>query len=385
MDVRIVLNLRPGTHRDQHRGTAAGNHVHRLQGARVRPVGVLDDEEQRTLLGEVPDPVRRIARRCGNLPHHIPEWVQWAQRRPTAAQNRQDGEPTRPELVAELEKKPGLADPGLTRHQRESSRAGFDGRPMLVQPRPCFRPRHEPAERTGFESVTRPAAPEHRERGNRVGDALESEGAERFQHEKPGDQSGRVAADDDLARIARRLEPRRHVRNLTPHVGQAVLAARRHSRDKHFAGVHPGPRPEFADAQSGWELGTQDLDGRHDVQGRRQRFPTRRLRRLGIAKVGNRPITLELRDHASVRGDDLGDPVLVRVEHLVPVLGIERRRELGRPDEVGEHHGQLPSLRSLRRGRHGTHDAARRAAPPGRQSLRRTCAIYVCPGRSNRP
>ncbi len=82
-----------------------------------------------------------------------------------------------------------------------------------------------------------------------------------------------------------------------------------------------------------------------------QRVAARRLLGLGVAEVRDGPIALELRDDTALRGDDGGYPVLVRVEDLVPVLGIERRCQVRRADEVREHHRQLASLGGVGRGR----------------------------------
>ena len=77
------------------------------------------------------------------------------------------------------------------------------------------------------------------------------------------------------------------------------------------------------DADLGQDATWCAFAGRRKLIAQRPRWPPRcpgpptalpdsgRLRRLGIAKVGNCAITLELRDDATVRGDDLGDPVLV--------------------------------------------------------------------------
>ena len=84
----------------------------------------------------------------------------------------------------------------------------------------------------------------------------------------------------------------------------------------------------------------------------RQGVAARRLLSLGIAEIGHRTVPLELCDHAAVRGDDGGDPVLVGVQHVVPVLRVQGRRKVGRPDKISEHHGELAPLGCLSCRRH---------------------------------
>ncbi len=83
-----------------------------------------------------------------------------------------------------------------------------------------------------------------------------------------------------------------------------------------------------------------------------QGVAARRLLGLGIAEIGHRTVPLELCDHPAVRGDDGGDPVLVGVQHVVPVLRVEGGRKVRRPDKIGEHHGELAPLGCLSCRRH---------------------------------
>ena len=106
---------------------------------------------------------------------------------------------------------------------------------------------------------------------------------------------------------------------------------------------------------------TMSLD---DGDARRQSVAARRLQRLGIAEVGDGPVALELGDDPAVRRHDRRDAVLVRVQHVVPILGIERGRQLGRADEVREHHRQLAPLRGVGRTGHRRRPRSSSAAGP---------------------
>ena len=100
---------------------------------------------------------------------------------------------------------------------------------------------------------------------------------------------------------------------------------------------------------SGGSSPTQPHDVLDDGQARFEGIAARGFLGLGVAEIGNGPVTLELGDHPAVRRDDRRHAVLIGVEDVVPVLGIEGGRQLGRANEVGEHHRQLPPLGRCRR------------------------------------
>ena len=166
--------------------------------------------------------------------------------------------------------------------------------------------------------------------------------------------------------------------------GSRSCPAGRDGCDQYFACVDAGPRLQVADPQRRRELGPESHDVVDDLHAGHEGVTARRLLGLGIAEVGESAVTLELSDHAAVRRDDCGDAVLVGVQHLVPVLRIERGREIGRTDEVGEHDRQLASLGPLGRWGHPTVPVTGHPgqAPVPRRS-RRTGQIYVRPGRSD--
>ena len=83
------------------------------------------------------------------------------------------------------------------------------------------------------------------------------------------------------------------------------------------------------------------------------------LVRRGPAEIGQHAVAHELGDVAVEAGDLAGHSVLVGVEDLAHLLGVEPRAERGRADEVDEHHGELPplGLQSRRRGGLGIREA----------------------------
>ena len=64
-----------------------------------------------------------------------------------------------------------------------------------------------------------------------------------------------------------------------------------------------------------------------------------------IAEVGQRTVTEVSGDVTAQVVDDLGAAVLVGEEDLAQVLRVEPRRQVGRADQVAEHHRHLAPLR----------------------------------------
>ncbi len=257
--------------------------------------------------------------------------------------------------------------------------------PILLEPHCRLGARNERGERPGLEAVPRTTALQDAVGRHGMPDPLQRQRAERLQFEEACNELGRVAADDNLARLARSLKPGCHVRNLAPHVGQPVLAARRHGRHQHLARVDADAGLEVVDAQVGRKLAAEPHDVVDDGDSGRQRVPTRRFQGLRIAEVRDGPVSLELGNHAAVRGDDRRHAVLVRVQHVVPILGIECGGQLRRADEIREHHGQLAPLSGVGRTHRAASIVGRAGWTPGPPRRRRTLQIYVCPGRDGSP
>ncbi len=66
--------------------------------------------------------------------------------------------------------------------------------------------------------------------------------------------------------------------------------------------------------------------------------------RLRPAEIGKHPVTQELRDVTPVARHRPSHRVLVTPHHIAQVLGIEFPRQLGRSDQIAEHHRDLPAL-----------------------------------------
>ena len=72
---------------------------------------------------------------------------------------------------------------------------------------------------------------------------------------------------------------------------------------------------------------------------------------LGVPEVDHHPVTDELGDVPSVGRHHVGADALVRPENVAHRLRVGRAAHRRRPDDVGEHDGELAALAGLRRGR----------------------------------
>ncbi len=243
----------------------------------------------------------------------------------------------------------------------------------------------KPASGFASETVTDGAAAQDDVPRRRLRDALEREQTERLQVEVAADELCRVAADHHLAGRALRLQTRRDVRYLSPHVGRPVLAPGRDRCDHDLARVDADAGLELGEPELGWELAGELRHLLDDLEPGVHRVAARRLDRDGIPEVDHGPVTLELRHHAAVGADDGGDAVLVGVEHVAPVLGVHGRRQRGRTGQVREDDRQLPPLvgpdlhREGRAGRRDRHHASHRSACPSPLEGADTDEIYVQP------
>src|SRR5262249_28228621 len=66
--------------------------------------------------------------------------------------------------------------------------------------------------------------------------------------------------------------------------------------------------------------------------------------RLRITEIDQHAVAHVSGDEAIEPGDDFGDGAVVGGDDLAQILWIESRRQLGRADEVAEHHRQLPAF-----------------------------------------
>jgi hypothetical protein len=63
-----------------------------------------------------------------------------------------------------------------------------------------------------------------------------------------------------------------------------------------------------------------------------------------IAEIGQHAVAHVLGDKAAAASDDLGDAAVIGADDRAQILRVEPRRQRGRPDQVAEHHRQLPPL-----------------------------------------
>ena len=66
--------------------------------------------------------------------------------------------------------------------------------------------------------------------------------------------------------------------------------------------------------------------------------------RLRIAEINENAVAHVPGDEAIEPGDDFADRTVICADDLTQILGIEPSRELGRTDQIAEHHRQLPAL-----------------------------------------
>jgi hypothetical protein len=66
--------------------------------------------------------------------------------------------------------------------------------------------------------------------------------------------------------------------------------------------------------------------------------------RSRVAEIDQDAVAHVVGDEAVEPGDDLGDGAMIGGEDLAQILGIEPRREPGRPYQIAEHHRELPSF-----------------------------------------
>ena len=239
------------------------------------------------------DPGGGLLRRGGDPTHDLAERLQRAEGTTPAAQDGGDGVATRRHLAS--------------RTRGASATCRFPALPTTRMSRPgppsawlqCSWS-HATASGRGTNPVSGRASRRCRalpplqdaEGRHRMGDAFQRQRAERLQLEETRHQIGGVAADHDLARLPRRLQAGRHVGNLAPDIGQALLPSRGDGGNQHLARVDARPRLQVADAQFGREFPTQPHDVLDDGQARLEGVAARGLLGLGVAEIGDGPVAL---------------------------------------------------------------------------------------------
>ena len=62
---------------------------------------------------------------------------------------------------------------------------------------------------------------------------------------------------------------------------------------------------------------------------------------LGIAEIGQHPVTHVLGDEPAGLGDEIGTAAVINSDRLAQILGVEARGECCRAHQIAEHHGEL--------------------------------------------
>ena len=162
--------------------------------------------------------------------------------------------------------------------------------PLLLAATPPWRARaHEAGERLRLQTVTDGAAAQDDVPRRRLRHALEREQTERLQVEVAADELRRVAADHHLAGRTLRLQTRRDVRYLSPHVGRPFLAPGRDRCDHDLARVDADAGLELGESELGWQLAGELRHLLDDLESGVHRVAARRLDRDRDTRSRPRP------------------------------------------------------------------------------------------------
>ena len=176
----------------------------------------------------------------------------------------------------------------------------------------------------------------HPEAADGLAEALERSRAEIVDIEQAAEQASRAFGDDDPFGRGQLLQARGEVRRLADHRFLRGRPAADEIADDHGPGGDPDPRGQGARVRG--------MQTAHRLDRRKAR-PDRALGlvfvRPGPAKIGHDPVTHELGDMSFEAGDLVGHRVLVGVDDLAHLLGVEPRAERRRAHEVDEHHREL--------------------------------------------
>ena len=183
---------------------------------------------------------------------------------------------------------------------------------------------------------------------DRLCEALDRVPAQVLQAEPVADQPPRRGAYDDAARISEALQPRGEIGR----IADDRLLLRGASSDNiardDESGRDPDPHGELFAGP-----GLQAPYGFGDVQSRMDRTRRIVLVRAGKAEGRQNPVAKEFRDKAVIARQHARAGVLIGMEDLTHVLGIEPGRQRGRADEIAEHDGELAPLGGVGAGRRG--------------------------------
>ena len=248
-----------------------------------------------------------------------------------------------PHVLAQLVDDATLADARLAADHGELAGAAGGRSPRAhQQPHLGVPPdqRRETTATNGIDAGLGVGLAEHDKDIQRPVDTLERRGAHRLDRDESLDEGERAATDDDLARFGEGLQTRRNVRRLTDDIGTETRRAGTHLADDDETGVHSDAGIQIVHLQLVPEL----VDGVDHARRRPDRLPGIVLVGRRKAEVGDNAVTQIVGDEAIVGGDDLDAAILIGAHHATQVLGIEPTGHRRRSDEIGEHHGEVPTL-----------------------------------------
>ena len=176
--VRVVGDLWSGAHQYQNRRAPASDHVHRFQRAGVRPVCVLDHQQDRPRACQILDPGSGFLRGGGDVTHHLTERLERAQRAAATTEDRGDGAPLLGQFGTELEEESRFPYAGLAQHEHEAPGPVLDAAPVLLEPGRCVGTGYECGEWPRLQPMPCATALQDTVGRHRMPDPFQRQGAE---------------------------------------------------------------------------------------------------------------------------------------------------------------------------------------------------------------
>src|SRR6516225_289726 len=188
------------------------------------------------------------------------------------------------------------------------------------------------------------ARTQHLPSGHRVGDALDLDRAEIAIVEQIADQTARARGDDDSVRLGQSLQTGSEVGCLA----HDQLFLRRALADQIANDHEPGGDADARLQRDGTDI--EAADRIDNAQPRPDSMLCIILMRARVAEIDHDAVAHILGDKAFEPYNDFSDGAVIGGDNLAQILGVKACGELGRADQVAEHHRQLPALGNRRRG-----------------------------------
>ena len=253
------------------------------------------------------------------------------------------------QLLTQGVQQPRLANASLPRDQDHLAVTVFGPAPALEQHGQLVLAsdqRRHALPMQGLEAAIGGAFSLDHEGGDRLCKALDPRRTEIGQFEQRADQPPSRLADDDAAGRGQSLQAGGKVRRLADHGALLRLALAHRLANHHKPGRDPDPGCEPTAAR------LKRAHGFYEGEARAHRPLGVVLMRLRPAEISQHAVAHELGDVPLEAQGLAGHGILVDANGRAHLLGIERRRQRGRADEIDEHHSQLPPL-GRRRPRRG--------------------------------